>query len=290
MTALPHVTIALMSYRQEEYVEQALKGVFAQDYQGPVDVLLSDDASPDRTAAFLHQAAARHHRPDRPVRVNVNTHNLGLIPHLHKVFAMARTDFVVLVAGDDFSRPDRVRKLVEVQQRTNAMLVYSGFCVMDEHGTLQPDKTIKTTFAKTWTLRDVAASDALFVGATAAYHKDIFRLFGPIIFEEAFEDLVLGFRAALSGRIGYCPDPLVDYRVGNSLSQAKQMDLPMVLRRFKARVAVFSQRQRDARIYGRQGTDPVLQAISKQLHADRDHILRIQAALNSQTRGSGNER
>lgn len=289
MSDLPSVTIAVMTYRQETYVAKALEGVFSQDYPGPVEILLSDDASPDGTADALRAAVAQHYRPDRPVRVNVNRRNMGLIPHLHKVFAMAHHDFLVMMAGDDFSHPNRVQNLARLHHDTGALMVHSGFRVMDEQGGVQPDKIIETTLSGDWTLSDAASSEALFVGATAGYHKDILRNFGPIAFEDAFEDLVLGFRAALSGRIAYCPKPLVDYRVGNSLSQAGQLDLSTLLLRLKTRMDVTAQRLRDAQIAFVGQRPPVIDLLNARLQADRDLSLRIQAALYSQTGGTWDE-
>ena len=44
----PLVTLALITYRQERFVREAVRGVLAQTYS-PLQVVISDDASPDAT-------------------------------------------------------------------------------------------------------------------------------------------------------------------------------------------------------------------------------------------------
>jgi len=243
MSKLP-VTVALVSYNQVKYIAEAVKGAFAQDYDGPMEFLISDDSSTDGTIDVLRDLVATYSGP-HSVRLNVNSQNLGLIPHVHKLFAMAKEDFLVCMAGDDWSRPDRVSKVAAIQERENAMLVHSGCDFMDETGAAIPDPGLRTTFSKDWTFEEALVSDSLFVGATASYHKDVFREYGMIVFNDAFEDLVLGFRAAISGRLARCDDRLVTYRVGQSLSQGARARHAKFLRAMRTRKAVAQQRRLD---------------------------------------------
>jgi len=47
-TDRPLVTFALVAYNQEQYIREAVEGAFAQTYE-PLEIILSDDCSSDRT-------------------------------------------------------------------------------------------------------------------------------------------------------------------------------------------------------------------------------------------------
>jgi hypothetical protein len=192
---------------------------------------------------------------------------MGLIPHLQKVFALARHDFIVCSAGDDISRADRVRHLARLQSRTGALLLHSATDFMDSEGAPLPDPGIQTTFAGNWTLPDVARSAGLFVGASAAYHKNLVRTFGPIVERGAYEDLVMGFRAALLGRIAYSDEPLVRYRVGEGLSKAGSAKANARSHAFAVLLAVLRQRLSDAAGFGLGFDDPVTVALRETISA-----------------------
>lgn len=101
----PLVTFAVIAYKQERFIREAIEGAFAQTYQ-PLEILLSDDCSPDRTYQIMQEMAAAYDGPHKVV-LNRNEPNLGLVGHFNTIMAMAAGEFVVVAAGDDISEPER---------------------------------------------------------------------------------------------------------------------------------------------------------------------------------------
>ena len=112
MTSRPLVTFALVAYNQERYIREAVEGALAQTYE-PLEVILSDDCSTDRTFALMEQLAQDYVGPHRIV-LNRNATNLGLCGHVNRVFSLATADVVVLAAGDDVSLPNRVSDTADI--------------------------------------------------------------------------------------------------------------------------------------------------------------------------------
>ena len=81
------VTLVVMAWRQEALLRDTIAAAFAQTYQ-PLEILLSDDASPDGSFAVMQEMAAAYDGPHR-VRLNCNPVNLGLIGHINRVFELA---------------------------------------------------------------------------------------------------------------------------------------------------------------------------------------------------------
>jgi glycosyltransferase involved in cell wall biosynthesis len=255
----PLVTFALFAYNQEKYIHEAIAGAFAQTYS-PLEIILSDDSSSDRTFEIMREMAKAYCGP-HAVKLNRNIENLGLIGHINKIFEMASGDLIVAAAGDDISLPSRTSRLVDAYGETggNAMLLHSSVSKIDENGKNlgigQPPVIIEKM-----SLEKIALSSALYIGATGAWHKHLYYDFGPLEFKRAYEDLTLGFRAALSNSIVYIDKPLVKYRVNIGISNR--------------RLGFFTQRLRNNLMF----VDVLRQRVSDISRLDKNrygHIIRL---------------
>lgn len=84
------------TYCQEDVIGQAIDSALAQDYPN-LEIVISDDASPDNTQAV---ATAR---PDPRLRYNRNSINLGRVANYrHTLYHLATGDWVVNLDGDDY--------------------------------------------------------------------------------------------------------------------------------------------------------------------------------------------
>jgi hypothetical protein len=61
-------------------------------------------------------------------------------------------------------------------------------------------------------IRGMAVSSALIIGATSAFTRNIEEIFGLITYSKCIEDLVMGFRSALTGGLECIAEPLILYR------------------------------------------------------------------------------
>lgn len=216
----PLVTFALFAYNQEKYIREAVEAALAQTYE-PLEIILSDDCSTDRTFEIM-QTLARGYRGKNKVLVNQNPSNMGLIEHVNKVFEMASGEVIVTAAGDDVSTANRTETIMQLYERdTSLMAVHGQVIKIDSCGSvlgLYPPPLMTQKLG----LKEMATAPALAIGATGAYSRKLIEKFGPISEKDAYEDLVMFFRAALLGTIAYVEDPLVMYRYGLGISFRKK--------------------------------------------------------------------
>ena len=212
----PLVTLYIKAYNQEDTISAAISSAFSQTY-GPLEVLLSDDCSSDRTFATMERMAGLYQGPHRVV-LNRNATNLGIVNHTNRIAEMARGRLMVECAGDDISEPRRVDRLVSAWMAGEGRIkaVHSAFTEIDERGAAlgrgQPDRRIiDDPGPDPLTLLRTSANC---IGATTAWDRGIFDHFGPIPEDCEVEDGVLFFRAALLGEIAYLDEPLLRYRTG----------------------------------------------------------------------------
>jgi glycosyltransferase involved in cell wall biosynthesis len=210
----PLVTHFLYGYRQEATVRAAIESVLAQTYQ-PLEVVLSDDCSPDGTYRIMQEMAAAYRGPHRIV-LNRNPKNLGIARHVERIMELSSGDFIVESAGDDISLPERTERLVAawLASGRRAMYVHSEKRDIDADGTPLAFAPRTDVLAGITPLQMLRKKYGL-IGATAGWARETVDRFGPISDVAAFHDYPLALRALLlGGEVAFLPEPLVLYRTG----------------------------------------------------------------------------
>lgn len=213
----PLVTFALLAYNQQEYIRDAIEGAFSQTYS-PLQIILSDDCSYDNTFEIMQKMAEEYVGPHK-LLLNRNKVNSGLANHINHVMALANGELVIGAAGDDISLPERTDALVSVwlANSKKAMSIHSAYLEMDALGNVGD---VKQCLHKD-NLNNLTAcieKNLHVIGATHAWSKEVFRIFGPLRIDLIHEDRAIPFRALLIGGIEYLEVPLVKYRIGVGIS------------------------------------------------------------------------
>lgn len=221
------LTVVVPTFRQREFVRAAIEGLYAQRY--PIDELIvSDDASDDGTWEAIIEAIthcqSRPHQVRRCV-VRRNEQNLGIARHFQALAQASANELIVCNAGDDVSEPDRLQAIAADYLQAGAprhYLVHSAVHAVGPQGAqrLQPP-----VIAQAMRLEHMATASALHIGGTQAYSRHLFDDFAPIA-SDTYEDLVLGFRAALHGSYRYIDRPLLRYRLGGTSAPEKAQQWP----------------------------------------------------------------
>ena len=209
----PMASMLLIAYRQADTVGAAIAGALSQTWS-PLEIIISDDASPDGTWAAIEQAVAGYAGPHRVV-LNRNRRNLGIGAHLSQLAAMAQGEMLFVTAGDDVSLPQRCATTMAawLAHDRRPDLIASALVDIDASGAaqglLQPDDLAAIRSAADW-----AARLPYVVGAGQAWARRLFDRFGPLPAGTVAEDMVMVFRAIVSGGAITLNEPLVQYRRG----------------------------------------------------------------------------
>lgn len=193
----------------------AVEAALAQTWT-PLQVILSDDGSTDRTYAIMEELAAAYDGRHK-IHLNRNQHNLGIGGHVNRVMELAQGDLVVAAAGDDISVPHRTATITAawLASGRRAMSLHSAVIEMDGEGQLG----VVRPFMDPEALNDaagVARRGIGLLGASHAWAREVFVRFGPLMHAVVNEDKVIPFRSAMLGEVAYITEPLVHYRVGQS--------------------------------------------------------------------------
>lgn len=211
----PLVTFALFAYNQERFIREAVEGSFAQTYS-PLEIILSDDCSTDRTFEIMHEMASKY-KGLNTIVLNRNEKNLGLVRHINELTKKASGRLIIPASGDDISEPNRTTRVVEVWNKGRGGLVFG--CnpqLIDETG------SSKGTLFKKNRKIDYSWESILKRGKTGlfptAWDKIIFDKFGYLPENIMFEDQLIPFWGALLSEKGIVmiDEPLLKYREHDS--------------------------------------------------------------------------
>lgn len=239
------VTFLLMTFNQERYVREACLGALGQVYDG-LKIIISDDCSADDTYAVIKNACSDYSGRHELV-IRRNQENLGLIRHVNLLMEMCAPGIVVLAAGDDISRQDRVEKVMEIfGSDRECRLVHSDVDCIDADGAGLGGADIPILNYKNQI--EVCRSLTSYIGATGAIDTELYRNFGKLKFNRAYEDLIFASRAAMlsAASIRYIDERLVKYRtsIGISSSQREHESVRRI-KFLRHADAVFKQRLED---------------------------------------------
>lgn len=221
------ITFAMFAYNHERFVAEAVRGALSQTYS-PLEILISDDCSTDRTFEIIQAEVAEYSGP-HVVRLNRNNPNAGFGANINRVMELARGELIVAASADDVSMPDRVELLYRAFAASNGkeLSIFSNAISIDENGNRDPGRYLASVRREWLTASYLARRLGGVVGATHVWHRRVFDLFGPIIEKKIVaEDRIIPFRSALLGEVGFIDKPLVLYRRhGNNLHNKSPEDV-----------------------------------------------------------------
>lgn len=216
----PLATLVVLFYKHERFVEDTVAGALSQTYPN-LEIIFSDDKSPDGTFDALKKAVEGYHGPHKVI-LNRNEKNLGLVQHVNKLlFELAHGEFIFLNGGDDVSLPGRVSDQMEYfQSDPSVMAVTGSYITIDKdgkqtgEGRLQKDSLLRVDDRK------YLQSDSFMTGGVAlGLRKAVLDRFGRLG-DCQTEDSVLRLRAMLLGPTMRSARILLKYRIhGENISQ-----------------------------------------------------------------------
>lgn len=227
--SLPQVTLLLLCYNQEDIIGEALAGALAQDYPN-LEIVVSDDASNDRTVAQIENCLRNYAGPHR-IKLLRNIENQGIGGNIDQAVRQSSGELIFIAGGDDVSLPERVSTVVNfwLEHDGKPDLIGAYLFDMDQSGrrlgTIQIAKLEEYR-----TLDDWSRSPPHVIGAAQAWTRRLFDRFGGMPKGAVGEDMVMAFRAIGTATAITLPVPLVNYRRGGLTSKRKSLSAEAVIR------------------------------------------------------------
>lgn len=211
----PLISFVLFAYNQEKFIRDAVAAALAQTYS-PLEVVLSDDGSSDRTFSIMEELVKAYSGPHE-VRLIRNEPNLGLIQHVMKRGREAKGNYVVVAAGDDISHPERTSLAVApMLANSEVFATVSLVDIIDESGTTIADNALRPLHFSEPEIfvKDSPSKRLVIQGCCAAYRKEVFAIDVGTERSRYPEDMLFSFYIHSIGKmIEDVDQSLVKYRI-----------------------------------------------------------------------------
>lgn len=114
----PMVSICCLTYKHENFISDAIEGFLMQETEFPIEIIIHDDASPDRTPEIVETYRKMHPDIIKPIYQKENQHSKGVDIGEKYMWPKVTGKYIALCEGDDFwIDPAKLQKQVDYMER-----------------------------------------------------------------------------------------------------------------------------------------------------------------------------
>lgn len=99
MSDNPKVSICMLTYNHEKYIDHALKSILCQKVDFLYEIVIGDDCSSDRTREVLLDYKKKY--PDK-IKLVLHKRNFGVTKNMYSVMKHMRGQYIAFLEGDDY--------------------------------------------------------------------------------------------------------------------------------------------------------------------------------------------
>lgn len=206
------VSIAMVTYRHERFLAQAIESVLNQRTNFDFELVIGDDASPDRTGAIAREYAARY--PDK-IRLEEQPVNVGLTRNLSRTIGACRGEYIAWLEGDDYwTSPEKLQRQADyLDANRDCAWCFTRAIVVDESGNeIDAPPAVRTVKPK-YTLEDYLSRIFQPRACTVMFRHRLFDKFPDWFYGMPTGDMPLHVLNCAKGDIGFVDEVMAAYRI-----------------------------------------------------------------------------
>ncbi|MEI8203326.1 MAG: glycosyltransferase [Bacteroidota bacterium] len=212
------ISIILITYNQENYINQAIESVLMQRFDGEVEVIIADDSSSDKTLSIIESFESTTQFKFKYLK---QESNLGYTKNYKRAFVACDGDYIAIMEGDDYwIDPYRLQKHVDFLDNHRE-------CVMSMNRFIQFVESESFYFHSYWEESDkykyvtsqmMAVKNNLGNLSACVFRTSELKKINQNIFDlkAGVTDWILGMSLGLYGYIVIFKDIMSVYRVHNN--------------------------------------------------------------------------
>lgn len=218
------VSVVTTTWGQEQFIEETLDGVFMQQYDGPIEFIIANDHSPDRTDEIIKSYLETNSIPDNfEIKYTYHEKNLGSTQNFIWAIQQATGEYVAICEGDDYwTDPLKLQKQVDfLDGNKDCNLVYHRVTVFNQ----EEKKFSSELLNDSQLVRKRNLEELALVGNFIHTPSVVFRnnlQVSSKLFRQPVGDYILWFLNAEKGKLGYLPDEMAVYRMSETSTWAKR--------------------------------------------------------------------
>lgn len=213
LPADPLVSVYMLTYHQERFIETAIEGVIAQTCNFPIELIIGEDGSPDKTREIVMKYQKQY---PNLIRVLTSEANVGARANARRCQAATRGRYVAICEGDDFwTDPQKLATQVSLLERKQTIsLVCHAVNLVDAESGLRDRQHRSAGCSRILPAREVVARGGYFIPTCSILVRRTVLENRPDWWEKCpVGDYPLALRATQLGEVAYMDRVMASYRV-----------------------------------------------------------------------------
>jgi glycosyltransferase involved in cell wall biosynthesis len=217
----PRLSVLLVTYNHECYVGRALESLFKQEYPGPIELVIADDASTDATLELIRAYERRD--PRFVFTYLAEDANVGITKNYQRGFGACSGEYVAVLEGDDYwvSPMKLARQAAFLDEHWECDLCSVNYFVMREANATFSEREPIGTGHRFLSARDLIADNIVGNFSTCMYRKSALDALPAELFEICSYDWIVNICIANHSLIGFLEEPMSVYRIHSSGTWSK---------------------------------------------------------------------
>jgi len=228
------LSVLLVTYNHERYIERALDSLFSQDFCGAIELVIADDASSDSTLACIQLYEGRDAR--FTFKYLAPSANLGITRNYQRGFSACSGTYVAVLEGDDYwSSPYKLTRQARfLDAHGECGLCSVNYFVFNEEDASFVSRVERGDGYRLLSARDLIADNLVGNFSTCLYRKSALDALPQALFDIKSYDWIVNICVARSSLIGFIEEPMSVYRVHSGgawshVAHAGQLELQLSL-------------------------------------------------------------
>ena len=271
--ANPLVSVSMITYKHEGYVREAILGVLMQETSFAIELIVSNDHSPDKTHEVIESLLLQHPRADR-VRYFRHHQNLGIMGNAMHNLTQCRGAYIAFCEGDDcWIDPQKLQKQVEKLEENPG----SDLCFHPAQTFFGRQNANQLFGFQSFRQKCIPTDEVIAGGgdfcptASILIRRGIFENLAEFLTTAPVGDYFLQVMGSLRGGAIYLPEPMCIYRRGTTFSWTA--DMQSIHRRKEFFELIFKSLKRFDQLLGHNKSKPLNLEIERQyLHLSLTYL------------------
>jgi len=207
------LSVLLVSYNHENYIRQALDSLFRQVFDGPIELIIADDASSDDTVDIIKKYEGNDSRFH--FKYLDKTPNRGITKNYQRGFSACTGEYVAVLEGDDYwISPTKLQQQSDfLDCHWECDLCSTNYFVYEED---RSQFTARAAIGYGHSLigaRDLIADNLVGNFSTCMYRKSALDELPQALYEIKSYDWIVNICVARQSLIGFLEEPMSVYRL-----------------------------------------------------------------------------
>lgn len=210
----PKLSICIIAYQHEKYVNVCLDSVFAQQVDFEYEIILGEDGSKDRTAELIKSYADKY---PSLLKAFLRKKNVGAKSNFLHCFLQCKGEYIIFIEADDYwTDPLKLQRQVHfLDAHPDASACFHNAQMIFEDGSNRPPHLINAPDQKKWvhTADFLKEKETWFMATASVMMRRKYVNPLPEWFKNSKSgDIPMYIILAEKGPIGYLPEVMSVYR------------------------------------------------------------------------------